>query len=124
MCRNLKLWAMSSKNKRIGIEEARGQLGELVTQAQQGTDIILTRNGRPAARLTRYQEESMWEIDFAANTPYQANRIIAEALHDERHGAWEGGLHGYVFTGGYDAVEAVRVEVAGRNLAHTVTKRA
>ncbi len=31
----------------IGIEEARGRLGDLVTATQQGTDIILTRNRRP-----------------------------------------------------------------------------
>lgn len=41
---------MSSKE--VGIEEARKRLGDLVTAAQQGTDIILTRNGKPAARLT------------------------------------------------------------------------
>ena len=45
---------MSSQH--IGIEEARGRLGDLVTAAQQGTDIILTRNRRPVARITRYQE--------------------------------------------------------------------
>ncbi|GIF16534.1 type II toxin-antitoxin system Phd/YefM family antitoxin [Actinoplanes teichomyceticus] len=48
---------MSSKN--VGIEQARKTLGDLVNQAQQGTDIILTRNGKPAARITRYQEDAM-----------------------------------------------------------------
>lgn len=47
-----------SSTKTIGIEEARGRLGSLVTAAQQGTTIIITRNGRPAARLTAYQEET------------------------------------------------------------------
>lgn len=40
---------MSSKN--IGIEEARKTLGDLVTSVQQGANIILTRNGKPAARI-------------------------------------------------------------------------
>ncbi|HEX6989990.1 MAG TPA: type II toxin-antitoxin system Phd/YefM family antitoxin [Bacillota bacterium] len=47
---------MSSKH--IGIEEARGRLGDLVTAAQQGADIIITRNRRPAARLVAYQEDN------------------------------------------------------------------
>lgn len=38
----------------IGIEPARKALGDLVTAAQQGNDTILTRNGRPVARLTAY----------------------------------------------------------------------
>ena len=42
-----------SSTKRIGIEDARKRLGDLVEAVQQGGDIIITRNGRPAARLTR-----------------------------------------------------------------------
>lgn len=48
---------MSSEN--IGIEEARKRLGDLVTAAQQGADIIITRNGKPAARIVRYEETAM-----------------------------------------------------------------
>ncbi|GAA0739265.1 type II toxin-antitoxin system prevent-host-death family antitoxin [Dactylosporangium roseum] len=47
---------MNSGNS-YGINEARPILGDLVTAAQQGTDIILTRNGRPVARLTAYTSE-------------------------------------------------------------------
>jgi prevent-host-death family protein len=54
---DLKLFGVSSKY--VGIEEARGILGDLVTAAQQGTDIIITRNRRPAARLAAYQEETV-----------------------------------------------------------------
>jgi prevent-host-death family protein len=43
----------------IGIEEGRKRLGDLVTAVQQGADIVLTRNGKPAARIVRYQEEPM-----------------------------------------------------------------
>jgi prevent-host-death family protein len=49
--------------KYVGIEEARGILGDLVTAAQQGADIIITRNRRPAARLVAYQEDTMTIID-------------------------------------------------------------
>lgn len=43
--------------RHIGIEDARKVLGDLVTAAQQGADVILTRNRRPVARIARYQEE-------------------------------------------------------------------
>ncbi|MFI9531062.1 type II toxin-antitoxin system Phd/YefM family antitoxin [Micromonospora rosaria] len=42
--------------RKVGIEDARKRLGDLVTAAQQGADIILTRNGRPVARLIPYEE--------------------------------------------------------------------
>lgn len=35
----------------LGIEEARGRLGDLITAAQQGASITITRNGKPAAYL-------------------------------------------------------------------------
>lgn len=47
------------RSKEVGIEEARKRLGDYITAAQQGTDIILTRNGKPAARLIRYQEDTV-----------------------------------------------------------------
>jgi prevent-host-death family protein len=46
---------MTTKN--IGIEDARKTLGDLVTAVQQGQDVVLTRNGKPAARIVSYQEE-------------------------------------------------------------------
>lgn len=51
-----------SREQRYGINQARPILGDLVTAAQQGTDIILTRNGRPAARITAYVEDTMRTI--------------------------------------------------------------
>lgn len=55
---------MSRKN--VGIEEARKGLGDLVTAVQQGADVVLTRNGKPAARIIRYTEEpTMATITFA-----------------------------------------------------------
>jgi prevent-host-death family protein len=36
----------------IPVSEAKGQLTELVRRAEAGEDIILTRHGHPAARLT------------------------------------------------------------------------
>ncbi|MDG4784368.1 type II toxin-antitoxin system prevent-host-death family antitoxin [Micromonospora sp. WMMD1102] len=48
---------MSSRE--IGIEDARKRLGDIVTAVQQGADIVLTRNGKPAARIVPIKEQTM-----------------------------------------------------------------
>lgn len=65
--------------KYIGIEEARGKLGDLVTAAQQGAEIILTRNRKPVAQITRYQEDtvSTYTVQVEASN---ADRSIWQAL--------------------------------------------
>jgi prevent-host-death family protein len=54
----------------IGIEEARKQLGPLVTAVQQGTDVVLTRNGRPVARIIRYQEDTRMKVYARRDVPW------------------------------------------------------
>lgn len=88
----------------VGIEDARGRLGDLVTAAQQGVDTILTRNRRPVARITRYQEVTV--IDIAELTkrfglPENEQSAVAawtgepwdttwsEEDADQLHQAWE-----------------------------------
>lgn len=68
-------------SKEVGIEEARKRLGDLVTAAQQGADIILTRNGKPAARLTRYEEPTM--TAYGILTDYTTGEDIRAATADE-----------------------------------------
>lgn len=51
---------MSSQE--VGIEEARKRLGDLVTAVQQGADVVLTRNGKPAARIVPIEEPTMLDI--------------------------------------------------------------
>jgi prevent-host-death family protein len=82
---------MSSEN--IGIEDARKRLGDLVTAAQQGTDIVLTRNGRPVARITRYQEVpviTVVDIATELGSPSLAEKFARFAgafeIHDPRTG--------------------------------------
>ncbi len=67
-------------SKEVGIEEARKRLGDLVTSAQQGTDIILTRNRRPVARIARYQEDpviTIAELTAELNLPATATERVA-----------------------------------------------
>lgn len=64
---------MSSKD--VGIEEARKRLGDLVTAVQQGTDVTLTRNGKPAASIVRHREDTVITMDLRQT----AATVIARA---------------------------------------------
>lgn len=43
----------------VNIYEAKTQLSKLVDLASQGEDVIIARNGKPAARLTALKEEKL-----------------------------------------------------------------
>ncbi len=60
--------------KDVSIEEARATLGDLITAAQQGADIVITRHRKPAARLIAYQEDAM-TTDQAAH-PAKGDSVI------------------------------------------------
>lgn len=57
---------MSSKH--IGIEDARKALGPLVDEARSGAEIVLTRHGRPIARIVPIEEPPMPTIAEHLNT--------------------------------------------------------
>ncbi|GAB3205313.1 hypothetical protein SAMN02745673_00923 [Marinactinospora thermotolerans DSM 45154] len=66
------------ENREIGIEEARKILGDLASEAGYlGRSIILTRKGKPIARIAPLKETS--EDPRFANMP---DAIIADLLHD------------------------------------------
>lgn len=44
----------------IGIFEAKAQLSKLVQAVEEGEEIVLTRHGKPVARLVSSQEELAW----------------------------------------------------------------
>lgn len=46
-------------SKQIGIEDARKTLGPLVDEARSGTEIVLTRHGKPIARIVPIEEPAM-----------------------------------------------------------------
>lgn len=67
-----------SSSKAVGIEEARKVLGDLVTAAQQGTDVILTRNRRPVARVIPYQEVPVITVsELAVDLGFSADDAAA-----------------------------------------------
>lgn len=76
-------------SKHYGIEDARKILGDLITAAQQGTDIIITRNRRPVARITAYQEDTMITLAQLADelglTAADAEKVARFAGAFEQH---------------------------------------
>jgi prevent-host-death family protein len=123
---------MSSQH--VGIETARKTLGDLVTAAQQGADIVLTRNGKPAARLIAYREPAMTIEIYPASKrlpPTRTERatipvpLPAEILawHEQAHeGATyevytrDGEMLGEVDTGGGWVDVIARVMLAERGI--------
>lgn len=51
--------SLGVNNKQIGIEDARKTLGPLVDEARSGTEVVLTRHGRPVARIVPVEEPRM-----------------------------------------------------------------
>lgn len=71
---------MSSQH--IGIEDARKNLGPLVTAIQCGDgDVVLTRNGKPAARIVRYQEDPVATLKTALAEAGLSEDRIEEAAN-------------------------------------------
>lgn len=68
-------------SKQIGIEDARKTLGDLVDLAAAGTDIILTRRGRPVATITAYRQEPSMILIYRDDVDedfYEVNRPDGE----------------------------------------------
>lgn len=50
----------------VNIYEAKTQLSKLVDQAAAGKDVVISRNGRPVARLIAIQNKQMRMAGFGA----------------------------------------------------------
>jgi prevent-host-death family protein len=71
----------------IGIYEAKSKLSELVEKAEAGQEVIITRRGRPVAKLVRAKPEKaidrsalMKEIRAFAKTIKLKRRVSARDL--------------------------------------------
>ncbi len=49
--------------KSIGIYEAKSKLSELVERVESGREVVITRRGKPVAKLV----PALWEAEFANN---------------------------------------------------------
>jgi prevent-host-death family protein len=68
--------------KEIGAFEAKSRLGQLLDQVEAGEDIIITRRGRPVARLSQPD----------ANYDRERARAAAARIKARRKGQTVGGL--------------------------------
>lgn len=86
--------------KEVGIETARKVLGDLVTQVQQGADVVITRNGKPVVRFVNYVEQMVTITELAQRVGMERapEKVARWALcftpHDSRTGTlpkpWQG----------------------------------
>lgn len=92
----------------VGIEQARKTLGDLVTAVQQGADIVLTRNGKPVARIapeTKMNKYGMlvdadsFDVIRPATIDEWADTVVART----RRNLWEE-EHDEPWTGPDDAI--------------------
>jgi prevent-host-death family protein len=60
------------RNMRISVTDAKGQLTDLVRQAEGGEEVILTRHGQPTAQIVAVKRKSL--------DPAERRRIIDEIL--------------------------------------------
>ncbi len=84
--------------KHVGIFEAKTHLSNLVDEVEKGSEVVITRHGRPVARLVRAEERLSAE---AAEQRRQALKRLVEigdqlninATHEEIKAAIETGRH-------------------------------
>jgi prevent-host-death family protein len=62
----------------IPIPDAKGRLSELVRRAEAGDDVVLTRHGKPAARL----------VSIGRKTSREEKRALLEALRGSGKGSF------------------------------------
>jgi prevent-host-death family protein len=77
----------------VEIPEAEMRLGELITRAEAGEVIIITRDGVPVARLTALAQ-LMHRPKFGSmkdKLPHIPHEFFFDPLPEEELGAWEGG---------------------------------
>lgn len=72
----------------IPITEAKAQLTELVRRAENGETVVLTRHGKPAARLVPADEPAPKKLDRAL-----IDEITERALAEMKPGPWDDDLY-------------------------------
>ena len=73
----------------VNIHEAKTTLSRLLVQIEAGEDIIIARNGKPVARLVRFQKRGKRQPDI-----FKGKIVIPDSFFDplpeEELKAWEG----------------------------------
>lgn len=70
--------------REVGALEAKNTLGSLLDQVEQGEEVVITRRGKPVARLVR--------ADSGHDQDRERARAAAAALREMRKGVTLGGV--------------------------------
>lgn len=76
----------------VGMFEAKTRLSELVKQAQQGEDVIITtgREKRPVARIMPIEKSQIRRLGLLADPGYEFPDSFWDPLPEEELALWEG----------------------------------
>jgi prevent-host-death family protein len=75
----------------VTIDEAKTQLWTLIEQVERGEEVIVTRDGKPVARLVRYVHERPKRGFGSMRGKAWLDESFWEPLPEEELKLWEGG---------------------------------
>ena len=73
----------------VNIHEAKTTLSRLLVQVEAGEDIIIARNGKPVARLVRFQKPGKRQFGSMKGL-VKLDDSFFDPLPEEELAAWEG----------------------------------
>ena len=73
----------------VNVHEAKTNLSRLLVQVEAGEDIIIARNGKPVARLVRFQKPGKRQFGSMKGL-VKLDDSFFDPLPEEELAAWEG----------------------------------
>jgi prevent-host-death family protein len=74
----------------VGMHAAKSQLSQLVAKAEAGEEVIITRGGKPAARLIPIEAKRPVRVPGLFRGQMPLDMRFFEPLPEEEFKAWEG----------------------------------
>src|SRR5438067_4665435 len=69
--------------KRVNIHEAKTHLSRLVERVENGEDVVICRNGKPAAKLSAIRKRPRAKFGFAKGTVHYTDETFAPMSEEE-----------------------------------------
>jgi antitoxin (DNA-binding transcriptional repressor) of toxin-antitoxin stability system len=77
--------------KTIGLYELKTHVGQIATQLEEGTEFILTRNGKPIGRLTPFETKTKPKRQLGfLQMPPDAGMSLLEPMSEDELRDWYG----------------------------------
>jgi prevent-host-death family protein len=73
----------------VNIHEAKTRLSQLVVEVERGGEVIVSRRGRPVARLVPYEAERPVRVFGAMKGKAKVDARFFEPLPEDELAAWE-----------------------------------